>query len=196
MPRMSELDEGLEPAGFRVRAGAFLIDYAVIIVLMIVGAFMCAFAATVLGNPAFVDAMDKDVKGLDWFTGTLTLIAYHTIFVATTGSSIGKRLVGLQVVSMTPGVRVTFGDALARSAAMIVDGFFFGLVAYNTMSKSPEKQRLGDEWADTRVVHRRSLAPHLRTHGFTMLAGTIAAVCVTFMCGVLQVTLQYWLTKK
>ena len=43
-----------------------------------------------------------------------------------------------------------------RSLGYYVDGLFFGLVGWTSMSRSPTKQRLGDKWAGTVVVHNRS----------------------------------------
>jgi hypothetical protein len=50
---------------------------------------------------------------------------------------------------------------LIRNAAYLLDGLFFGLVGYASMSKSPAQQRLGDVWGSTMVMKKKDLPPHL-----------------------------------
>lgn len=59
-------------------------------------------------------------------------------------------------------------QALKRSIAFLADALFLGLIAWAHMRDSPEKQRLGDAWADMRVVFRQSLplpVAHARLSG-------------------------------
>ncbi|HKH45446.1 MAG TPA: RDD family protein [Thermoanaerobaculia bacterium] len=83
---------------------------------------------------------------------------YLVVSTAGHGSSLGKLLLGIVVLEET-GRPCSWLQAWKREILYFVDAFFFGLIAYSQMSKSPREQRLGDEWADTVVVHRRS-APH------------------------------------
>lgn len=67
------------------------------------------------------------------------------------GETIGKRLVGIRVVSIDGG-RVGLGAALARNVFASIDAAFFYLVGLASMSMSAERQRVGDRIAGTVVV--------------------------------------------
>lgn len=67
------------------------------------------------------------------------------------------RILGSPPSRVTCQTRIRAGGALVRSLAYYIDGFFFGVVAYSTMSKSPLKQRLGDQWGNTAVFRAASV---------------------------------------
>ena len=69
------------------------------------------------------------------------------------GETVGKRLVGIRVVSMDGGP-VGLGAALTRNLLAAVDGAFFYLVGLAAMSTSSDRQRIGDRVAGTVVVRR------------------------------------------
>jgi uncharacterized RDD family membrane protein YckC len=182
----------LEPATFWIRAGARLIDYAVIFFIMLVTISVAAFIATVFEAGLFMAALEKDTRLITWVFGAITLIGYHSMYEGVTGTTIGKRLTGLQVISNEPGP-LTMKQAFLRSIAFVGDAFFFGAVGAAKMRSNPEQQRHGDEWADTRVVIRKSLPARFHAHGFDMFAATIAAFCVTSAITVLQQSFEYML---
>src|SRR5207244_429262 len=97
---------------------------------------------------------------LTWTSGILATLAYHTASESIGGASIGKALCGLRVLSVD-GTPCTVRGAFIRSLAFYVDACCFGIVAYSTMSGTLRKQRLGDRWGDTLVVHVPSLPSNL-----------------------------------
>lgn len=175
-------EPALEPAGFWIRAGARLLDIGVQTVVGFVVAMIMAIIAGMMesmgGRPAadFVASMERTTF-IGWIGSVLTVIAYHSCFEGLAGTTIGKRIFGLQVVDATAGP-VTFMQGVKRSVAFMVDGLFFGAIGAHSMSESPEKQRIGDHWAKTRVVRRRSLPHHLRTPAWRVLAGLLLATVV------------------
>lgn len=87
-----------------------------------------------------------------WWT-ILSLIYFAAVEMA--GTTIGKAIVGLQIVDengKTPGpVR-----SLIRNALRIADFLpLFYLLGYLTANSSPTRQRLGDRIAHTYVISRR-----------------------------------------
>jgi uncharacterized RDD family membrane protein YckC len=172
----------LEPAGFWIRAGARLADIAVqTVVGFVVGIIMAIIAGMMEamgGRPAadFIASMERTTF-IGWIGSVLTVIAYHSCFEGLAGTTIGKRIFGLQVIDMATGP-VTFTQGVKRSLGFLVDGLFFGAIGAHSMNESPEKQRVGDHWAKTRVVRRRSLPHHLRTPSWRVLAGFLLATLV------------------
>ena len=84
---------------------------------------------------------------------SLTVI-YYTFMEAYSGKSIGKAILGMEVVG-EGGVRVTTKQAIIRNALRLIDllpaAYIVGLVF---MIGSEEKQRLGDKVAHTFVVEK------------------------------------------
>jgi uncharacterized RDD family membrane protein YckC len=80
-------------------------------------------------------------------------LAYYVLCEAATGATLGKRMVGICVVS-EDGARLTFGAAVVRNLLRLVDGLFFYLVGAIFALASPRGQRVGDRAAHTLVVRR------------------------------------------
>ena len=97
-------------------------------------------------------------SGLDFLAGLLGSLAMHTVAEGLHGSTIGKRLCGLTVVTVG-GAPPTLGGALKRNIAFLWDALFFGMIAAQRMSQSPLNQRYGDAWANTQVVRLSVLTP-------------------------------------
>jgi uncharacterized RDD family membrane protein YckC len=81
------------------------------------------------------------------------VLGYYVLCEAATGATLGKRMVGIRVVS-EDGKGLTFGAAVVRNVLRLVDGFFFYLVGAIFALTSPRGQRLGDRAAHTVVVRR------------------------------------------
>lgn len=151
----------LEPAGFGIRFVARVVDS---IVHMANGLVAGLFAGVILGvlsalgavSPGWETRMGQ-MSGLSFIAGALTSLMYEAFSEANGGATVGKAICGLRVVR-DDGAPCTLGRAVGRNAAFYIDGLFFGLIAWSAMSKSLMKQRLGDQWAGTYVVHARSLA--------------------------------------
>ena len=76
--------------------------------------------------------------------------AYHTICTSVHGSTVGKRLLSLQVIQ-DDGSRCRPRSAIIRELGFFPDSLFFGVVGYAAMSANEEHKRQGDRWADTIV---------------------------------------------
>lgn len=170
----------LEPAGFRIRAAARLIDLLVNAFIGVCAAAVLILVATIVtgGEGTTFDAFVGRLGRRRWLSRALILIAYHGMFEGIAGTTIGKRLLQLHVID-TELRPITFAQGLKRSAIFPIDSFFFGLVAWWHMRTSPARQRLGDEWADTQVVARKSLPPELLPSTQRFLAAMAAAFAVT-----------------
>ena len=82
---------------------------------------------------------------------TLIFLAYFVVLEATSGATLGKRVLKLKVVNVD-GSPIEMREALIRNVLRIVDGFFFYLVGAVLIWTDPNKQRLGDRVAKTIVV--------------------------------------------
>ena len=154
-------EHGPEPGGFWIRAGAHGIDWVGTSILSILGVLTVAVfsgllvVATHHKYAGFLPVL-RHPSWLQYVTGILVTITYQAVCESVGGATLGKRLCGLQVVSENFGP-VTLMQAIKRSVTLFIDGFFFGAVAWHHMSDSPMKQRIGDSWAGTYVVKRRTL---------------------------------------
>jgi uncharacterized RDD family membrane protein YckC len=77
-------------------------------------------------------------------------IAYNTISVGKWGKTIGKKAVGLKIVT-TDGSRVSYARAFGRSLAYMLNGFADGL-PFLVIAFNAKKQGLHDFIAGTIVV--------------------------------------------
>lgn len=150
----------LEYVGFLRRAGARMIDLAVhlgvaaVVIVFLIVAITIVGAATGTDMAPLLARFSKNSR-LSNLIGTVGVILYCSICEGVFGATAGKYLLGMVVLSEDERP-CTFGQALARSFAILLDGLFFGLIAFLAMRKSPRQQRRGDQWADTVVVTRAS----------------------------------------
>ncbi len=167
------------PAGFWIRALARVIDWVMVVTGFVIGflnlcvgtGFVAAFTKSGV-NGTWIDYIDRET----WVSWTATLGAfavYHAVAEGVLGTTVGKRVMGLRVVTLELRPP-TFRQALARSAGFFIDGFLFFLVAAQAMRESPIRQRVGDKWGNTRVVYQRTL-PDPRWPGRVLFAGVMIA---------------------
>jgi uncharacterized RDD family membrane protein YckC len=147
-------------AGFAIRAAAQIIDTIVGFVLGLVGAFGARMVLAALSVAGVVDDGWPHRMGASGAgglaIGLVSGLLYHTFAEWIGGATLGKLLLGLRVRSVGLGP-CTLRGAILRNLAYFVDSFFFGLVAYNSMSRSLTQQRLGDKWGRTVVAKASSL---------------------------------------
>ncbi len=92
---------------------------------------------------------------VDVTVGLTAFVAYSAASEWLGAATFGKFCTGLRVGQAgDTRQRVSARAALIRSLAFLIDSLFFGLVAYSAVMRSQVGQRLGDEWAGTRVVWR------------------------------------------
>ncbi len=186
----------IEPAGFWIRAGARAIDYVVLQIILMFAMSVLGVVLAVAGHPVdeVTDLLTKSTW-ITWVSSLLMVILYHAVGEGVAGFTIGKRLVGVRVLSedLTPaGFRQTF----LRSCAIVVDGFFLGAVGAQAMAESPIRQRLGDKWGHTRVVLQRSATGLPPVSGGLIAAGMVAAAVTAGELIALGRYLSYlWLTR-
>lgn len=148
-----ELAEGVEIrlriAGPLPRAGAYLIDFLIRLLLFLGGVILCL----VIGM-AFGERVANGLMLLAWF---LLDWLYPVLFEAgRRGATPGKRFMGLRVVQAS-GSPITFGQAVVRNFLRFIDSMPLYTYAFGMVSclASARFQRLGDLAAGTVVVYDR-----------------------------------------
>ncbi|HEY8602559.1 MAG TPA: RDD family protein [Thermomicrobiales bacterium] len=115
---------------------------------------LCAlgYAALIVAAPYGSRAFAESSRGL------LLLLAlgngYFVIAEALWGTTLGKRLCGIRVVTVS-GAPIGWWRALVRQAARLIDGQFLHLPGRLLIGLTPRRQRLGDFAAGTIVVRQR-----------------------------------------
>jgi uncharacterized RDD family membrane protein YckC len=178
------------PLGHRVAAR--LVDVVVHYGVIFYTAIWLSIAAAV-AVPERMDAITTKLGENTFFgviLGVLGSVLYHTCMEGIHGSSIGKRLFGLTVLSEEGGP-CSLRQGWKRSLAFLLDSFFFGMVGFVAADNSPRKQRVGDDWADTVVVRTRSLPAPLRRSGRELFAAFIGGFACDFLLVALGLTLGY-----
>jgi len=134
-----------EPAPLRVRTPAFLCDQLVVTLLVVGPALALGYRAELLTPPertwAFLAAM-------------AVAFLYHLLAEWRTGTTLGKRLFGLRVVS-DEGARLSFAGSFLRNALRLVDGLGYWSVAVAVILYRGDGKRLGDWVGGTLVVRER-----------------------------------------
>jgi len=150
-------------AGFWRRLTAYLIDSTVIaIIFMILSVVACV---------AFI-AGTKSAQSMAWLTEltdsggmsaigmiflavyTVFFLAYFTYFHGLNGRTPGKRLLGLQVVTVD-GSSISFGIAFLRSVGYLVSSLLFTLpLGFIWAAFDKKKQGWHDKIAGTAVIIR------------------------------------------
>ena len=149
-----ELAEGVEirlrVAGPMLRAGAYLIDFLIRVMLLLAGMLLSSLAGLALGGRVASGLMLLAWFLLDWL--------YPVVFEAgRRGATPGKRLMGLRVVQAS-GSPVTIGQAVVRNFLRFIDSMPLFTYAFGMASCLASKrfQRLGDLAAGTVVVYDRA----------------------------------------
>src|SRR3954451_10589306 len=142
----------LENAGIPLRFVAVVLDalivflpLALVIGLMSGGGYHQEFAGQT--------NVGINVDGRAFWYLLLLGVGYYVICEATTGATLGKRMVGIRVVG-EDGEHIRFGSALVRNLLRLVDALFFYFVGFIFALLSKRGQRLGDRAAHTIVVRR------------------------------------------
>jgi hypothetical protein len=120
-------------------------------------------------------------------------LLFQTICQGWHGCSPGKRMLGIVVLQEDGSPCAPF-QALKREIAFFVDSLFFGIVAKLRMSESHLQQRIGDSWARTVVVYRRSAPAHSLRSGlrfatvlFLASAADAAALALPFLFRIAEI---------
>jgi uncharacterized RDD family membrane protein YckC len=119
---------------------AWILDIVALWIVLFIVAFMVGAA----GGAARAD-VSPVIAVLPWL-----LYAAWLLKDGFNGHSPGKSMMGLQVVDVDTGQGASFGASFQRNLPMLIP--FAPLVAALQMSRGP---RLGDGWANTRVVWKK-----------------------------------------
>ena len=167
------------------RVIARLLDLGVHAGAVIYTAFWFLFGIAILAPDRLEPLTEKLGEG-PLFNIILGLgaMVYHTCMEGTHGSTVGKRLLGITVIGEEGGP-CSLRQGWIRSLSTLIDGILLGLVGLANANNSPQKQRLGDEWADTIVVRTSSLPAALRQPGRQLFA----SFCTAFACDCIVVAL-------
>lgn len=156
----------LAPAPIRKRIFAFLIDISIVTVIAYVYMFVAIFVgALLLGGTAGITSSLKGAAGevtmvlaiallILFILGSLALWhGYFCYYEHKTGTTPGKKVLGLRVVSLNQG-KLTWGQVIFRDVFRYIDAWmiFPGIIA---MLMNDRKQRIGDMAANTMVVYSK-----------------------------------------
>jgi uncharacterized RDD family membrane protein YckC len=171
--------------GFWPRVAARMIDlvvhYSITITTGFVFGIMLAVAAGGRVSPLVIARL-RALNLTSFLLVLLGSILFEAICEGVHGSTPGKLVFSIVVVQ-EDGTPCRFGSALDRSFAYVIDGMFFGLIAYSAMQQSPLEQRLGDKWAETVVCKRADLSGiSLRGLGRFALGLFFAAIVDSALC--------------
>lgn len=184
----------LEGVGVIRRGLARLLDMGVLQLGFLLGTVQVAALPVLLEGwfgpgvwAAFERLLTDAPTGWDRLGQTLLALAgitvLHTLSEGLHGSTLGKRIFGITVVS-EDGSPASLKAGFKRSLGFLVDQLFFGLVGAHAIYNDPQGQRLGDSWAGTMVVRLGALEPSARRNAGRFLGantlGLVAAGVVAF----------------
>lgn len=184
----------LEGVGVARRGVARAIDLVVLQVAIGLGGAAAYVAASLLGDllglrtAAAIERLANAVSSswrsslLETALGLVAVTLVHTLCEGLHGSTVGKRVCGITVVS-EGGAPAGLLAGLKRSLGFLVDQFAFGLVGVHKIRNSPLQQRVGDEWAGTVVVRLSTLSPVARRSGLRFLLAATAALAASCALG-------------
>jgi uncharacterized RDD family membrane protein YckC len=142
----------LDPAGVALRFVAVLLDSIIVLFPLAILAGILTGGGYSESGPGYANA-GIHVEGAGILVWLLLFLGYYILCEATTGKTLGKRMVGIRVVD-EEGDRVGVSAAVIRNLLRLVDGLFLYLVGAIFAWSSPLGQRLGDRAASTIVVRR------------------------------------------
>lgn len=176
----NQVSAPVEGKGFGPRAGAYIIDSLIIVIGNNVVGFIFGLVLgvilTILEQPLSLNEQRLQLVQLVGGLG-LTLL-YYTLFEGFIGASIGKLLLGMRVVKID-GSHCGFRAALVRALWRLVDGLFFGVIAYSSMKETPLQQRFGDKYAKTIVVgHQDPFIQSQRPVWLVFVAGILYSIAL------------------
>lgn len=148
--------ESVVCAGFWVRLGAYAIDTIIVsagllIVRLMMSGVMALADGTFLGGNLLFSYTLKDI--IVYVCGVL----YFILCTYYTGTTIGKRLMNLQVTGTGSDGRLTLFNVIYRETiGRFLSGFVVG-VGYLMIGLDKEKRGLHDILCDTRVIYAKKV---------------------------------------
>ena len=152
------------------RAVAAIIDY---------GLFFIFFAWVVYTFGMPNDEGGYTANGIETLVIPLVRLFYFPVVESINGQTLGKRIIGLKVVTKT-GQEISFIESIKRRLLDFIDLLLYGIVAMIAVSNTPDHQRIGDLWAKTIVVGGEEL--DCQKCGETLHLSPDEVVKGTFIC--------------
>lgn len=150
----------LEGAGFWIRFLARIIDMIYIGILGVLAGVAGGIVIVLIATTGHLGADWQDrLRGFSFIglvSALLGTVLYHGLCEGLNGATVGKRLLGLRVMSDN-GAPTDVKAAIIRTLGFYIDGLFFGLVGYYSMRQSGLRQRFGDKWSHTMVARAADL---------------------------------------
>ena len=128
--------------GIRIVAG--IIDVVLLFVLFLVMSML--FGDSDSGD----GGVSVNLNGAPALLYFLLAFGYYLVLEATTGQTLGKKVMGLKVVALEG--ELSWGKVAIRTILRILDGLFLYLVGVICIAVSKKHQRIGDMAAGTIVV--------------------------------------------
>ena len=144
------------PAGFWIRFGAYSVDSAIISLPVIVATGVWAFLLMEQGTMASLPQVTPSMFLLPIIGGIATLVlsfVYPVYFWAVRGATPGKKILGLNVVTMSGETPIGWRRAILRVMGYTINSFVLG-IGFLLIAVSDDKRGLHDRLADTCVVSR------------------------------------------
>jgi len=158
-PSFPEIGE-LLGAGFWIRALARGVDTIFGLVVGFIGGIIGGIVLFILQTRGTIPAgWEHRLQGVSFAIFGLSLLGgvlYHAFSEGIYGASLGKVVCQLRVLQQD-GQPSNMKGALIRNFGWLIDGLFFGAVGWNSMVKSPLRQRYGDVWGKTIVIKAKDI---------------------------------------
>jgi uncharacterized RDD family membrane protein YckC len=142
----------VENAGIALRFVAVLLDAVIVFFPLSIVVGLVSGGGYAERGPGYANAGINVGGNAFWLLLALG-VGYYIVCEAATGTTLGKRMVGIRVVD-EDGDRATLGASVIRNLLRLVDALFFYLVGFLFAVTSARGQRLGDRVAHTIVVRR------------------------------------------
>lgn len=137
----------LELANSKSRILAFLIDYLLINILVLI---------LVWDKIAVTDGSMESIALIitDYFVPVLIIeFLYQTFFIWYYGATIGKIALKIRVIDFHSLSKVSFGTAMSRAIFRIIDKHILMLIGFLMFFFTDSRQTLHDKFAKTLVVN-------------------------------------------
>ncbi len=126
-----------------LRIGAFFLDWLLLAIISFI--YIRIFGEETTPNQWKVEGLAALPLFLLWF-------GYFILLEGLIGATLGKKLVGIQVVTLD-GDKITIGQAFVRRLGDFIDIYWcLGLLGFILLKTTKNNQRIADKWARTIVV--------------------------------------------
>lgn len=156
---------------------------ALIIDTLIIGAFFAVIGMWIASKMGGVTAEGFALKGIPALivisASFLFTFIYYFVLEAFFGATLGKIIIGIQVVNKDGG-KCSMWASFIRNLLRIVDGLILYLVGFLFAIFSKTRQRLGDRVANTVVIEKKFQKAYRVLSVILWLGGIIAGIFIAY----------------